>query len=87
MDQTGIVGWSMMNVVGLDLQSKFWINGLNYIVKGEKMAEKMTNKKFANEDKVFKDACEKAGVEPTTRQASKFLNKKGLAYKTSKKIK
>lgn len=51
------------------------------------MAEKMTNKKFANEDKVFKDACEKAGVEPTTRQASKFLNKKGLAYKTSKKIK
>ena len=34
----------------------------------------ITNQKFV-------DACEKAGVKPTRRQASKWLNKKGSAYK------
>lgn len=28
----------------------------------------------------FKEACEKAGIEPTRRQASKFRRKMGLAY-------
>lgn len=46
----------------------------------------MTNKKFAEKDKGFREACEKAGVEPTTRQASKFRNKKGSAYKASKEV-
>ena len=29
----------------------------------------------------FRKACKKAGIPATTRQASKFRNKKGLAYK------
>ena len=51
----------------------------------------MTNKTFSQKDKVFKQACKltivartKEGtpitLAPTTRQASKFRNKKGLAY-------
>jgi hypothetical protein len=43
----------------------------------------MTNRKFA-ETKGFVDACESAGVDPTQRQASKYRNKKGLAYKEGK---
>lgn len=30
---------------------------------------------------VFKDACEKVGIPATRRQASKFRNKRGKAYK------
>jgi len=32
-------------------------------------------------DKNFLEACRAATVEPTRRQASKWLNKKGRAYK------
>jgi len=42
--------------------------------------EKITNKQFT-EDEHFKNCCIKAAIEPTIRQASKFRNKKGLAYK------
>lgn len=41
----------------------------------------MTNKKFAQEDKAFKKACEAVGARPTQRQASKFRNGKGAAFK------
>ena len=44
----------------------------------------MTNKKFAKEE-IFIKWCEKAGVTPTIRQASKFRNGKGLAYKFSRR--
>lgn len=47
------------------------------------MAEKPTNKLFAKEDANFQRACDKAGVNPTARQASKFRNKKGAAYKAT----
>ena len=47
------------------------------------MAEKPTNKVFAKESTAFQNACEKAGVEPTARQASKYRMKKGIAYKTT----
>jgi len=40
----------------------------------------VTNAKFATIDKLFKAACSLAGVEPTTRQAAKYRNKKGSAY-------
>ena len=40
----------------------------------------MTNKEFMKE-KVFVVACEKAEVKPMARQASKFRNKKGSAYR------
>ena len=38
------------------------------------------NEKFAKEDQTFINACERVGVKPTARQASKFRNKKGKAY-------
>lgn len=37
-------------------------------------------------DKLFKRTCNDAGVEPTRRQASKWNNKKGKAYKWYHKI-
>jgi hypothetical protein len=45
------------------------------------MSDTMTNKAFARDDKAFQMCCEKAKVEPTARQASKFRNHKGAAYK------
>lgn len=39
------------------------------------------NVKFAKEDILFKKACELSKTEPTTRQASKWRNSKGRAYK------
>jgi len=41
----------------------------------------ITNKEYANNDRNFIDACVKVGIDATHRQASKFRNKKGLAYK------
>lgn len=40
----------------------------------------MTNKEFAEKDESFKVACERVGVKPTRRQASKWRMKKGKAY-------
>ena len=40
----------------------------------------ITHAEFSKTDPMFKNACEKAGVEPTIRQASKWRNKKGKAY-------
>lgn len=34
-----------------------------------------------SEDPKFLEACAKAGIPPTRRQASKWLAKRGLAYK------
>ena len=48
------------------------------------MSDKMTNREFAKQDQTFKMCCEKAGVDPTVRQASKFRAKKGAAYKVLK---
>ena len=47
------------------------------VVKRRERAEKnsltiKSNEMFALEDGTFKDACEKAGVQPTARQASKY---------------
>jgi len=53
--------------------------------------EKITNKKFAAEDENFKASVEKAKergekVEATGRQASKFRNKRGIAYHFSRSL-
>ena len=45
---------------------------------------KMTNRMYAQENKEFNDACSKFDVKPTSRQASKFRNKKGVLYKKMK---
>lgn len=39
-----------------------------------------SNENFAKTDKSFQQACAKAGVEPTARQASKWRNKRGKAF-------
>lgn len=44
----------------------------------------LTNRDFSKTDKAFLAACKKADVEPTVRQASKYRNKCGLAYRASK---
>jgi len=41
----------------------------------------MTNTEFAAKNEEFKKACEEANLKPTPRQASKWRNKKGLAWK------
>ena len=48
--------------------------------KKTKKSNVMTNREFADKDQNFKDACENARCEPTSRQAAKFRNKKGTAY-------
>lgn len=42
---------------------------------------KKRNKLFAVENEFFRICCSCANVEPTTRQASKFRNNKGMAFK------
>ena len=44
------------------------------------LARQEANKSTLNSGKFIK-ACEKAGITPTKRQASKFNNQKGAAYK------
>lgn len=46
----------------------------------KKMFRGMSNVQFAKTDVAFQEACSKAGVEPTPRQASKYRNKQGKAY-------
>lgn len=41
--------------------------------------KKLTNKLFASEDQIFRKACEIVDLTPTTRQASKYRLRKGLA--------
>jgi hypothetical protein len=41
----------------------------------------LLNKEFAQKDQAFINACEKVGIKPTKRQASKWRAGKGLAYK------
>lgn len=41
---------------------------------------KLTNKEFAVTIKIFAQACAKAGVVPSRRQASKWRNKHGRAF-------
>ena len=46
--------------------------------------ERITNREFAKSDIKFNHWCSIDDVSPTRRQASKFRNKKGEAYKASK---
>lgn len=45
----------------------------------------MTNRQFAASDKAFYDACVKAGIVPTMRQASKYRRACGKAYAATHK--
>ena len=44
---------------------------------------RLTNRQFRNESTTFKDACSQARVKPTVRQASKFINSKGIAWEVA----
>jgi hypothetical protein len=44
----------------------------------------VTNAEFARTNGQFRAACERAGIEPTRRQASKFRNKTGAAWAARK---
>ena len=50
-------------------------------MKNKKLFERATNKWFSQNDPQFIVCCADAGIKPTARQASKFRNKKGKAYK------
>jgi hypothetical protein len=41
----------------------------------------MDNREFAKNDGFFIECCKYAEIPPTKRQASKYRNKKGLAYR------
>lgn len=41
----------------------------------------MTNREFSEKNKNFREACEKVGLQPTIRQASKYRRRKGKVYK------
>lgn len=43
-----------------------------------------SNRDFAEQNKHFQKMCEKAGVPATKRQASKFRNKRGAAFRQHK---
>lgn len=47
---------------------------------------KMNNNEFSANVKTFKASCEKAGIKPTKRQASKWRRKTGLAYNNKVKL-
>ena len=56
-----------------------------------RMKNGISNEKFAEEDKHFKDSVKRAQergekVAVTKRQASKFRNKRGIAYRYGKAI-
>lgn len=46
----------------------------------------MTNAAFAKSDKDFIAACEAVKLPPTSRQASKWMNQKGKAFKVGRLI-
>lgn len=55
------------------------------------MKRRISNKKFSEEDEIFKSSVERAQekgekVEATVRQASKFRNKKGIAHRYSRSL-
>ena len=65
--------------------SKMW----ERVIKTE-MPESLVNKINANKSTITNDifvkSCEAVNIKPTKRQASKWNNKKGLAYNTGRHI-
>jgi len=41
---------------------------------------RVTNTEFARANETFQEACDKAGIAPSSRQAGKFRRKTGLAW-------
>lgn len=52
-------------------------------MSSDNATDRITNAEFARTDGHFQRCCADAGVDPTSRQASKFRNQKGIAYKTN----
>jgi hypothetical protein len=64
------------NIIPADLRGE--IESSTGVIKKEPYTS--INEKFYKEDQAFITACEKVGIKPTRRQASKWRNQKGLAY-------
>lgn len=47
----------------------------------KRVGNMVTNKKFADNDDNFRSMCARAGIDATRRQASKYRNHKGKAFK------
>ena len=59
-----------------------WISLCCYwILEVKRMKKQLTNAKFAESNPDFRQACLRAGIEATRRQASKWRMKKGKAWK------
>jgi len=43
------------------------------------VSKKMTHREFADNDELFREACNQAGIEVTKRQASKWRSGRGIA--------
>ena len=43
----------------------------------------MFNAEFAKTDKTFINACEQAGIDPSSRQAGKYRRGEGIAYRVA----
>lgn len=52
----------------------------------KEVSTRVTNRKFAESDELFKKACTDIGIKPTKRQASKFRLGRGLAFKGRKQV-
>lgn len=59
--------------------------GEGTLARMERNARTPDNAEYAKKNTAFQQCCERAGVEPTARQASKFRNGKGAAYAALKK--
>jgi hypothetical protein len=46
----------------------------------------LSNRSFADTDKSFLNLCKRADTPPTKRQASKFRNHKGKAFKSQARM-
>jgi len=66
---------------------KMPISGRNDLTrKAEDMHNRHENAKSTLNSQIFKEACDKVGIPPTMRQARKWNNKKGAAYKGNHRI-
>ena len=48
------------------------------------MTNEMTNKEFAGTNAMFIEACKRANITPTSRQAGKWQRHVGLAWMTNR---
>ena len=72
---------------GYEAVRHYWQTGEMTIVACDELHRvkenyiEMTNKEFAAKNEEFRAACKRVGIDPTSRQAARWKNRKGLAWK------